>query len=97
MTSGPQRRVALFVERSYQQWIVRDPEGNFWLLPAVDDPWGQRQPFSPTTEPEMRLALSVQAIPGSNREISHGRAGKIIGRFCPITLPIVYYQDKTAW
>ena len=53
MTSGPKRRGALFVERSYQQWVVRDPEGNVWLLPAVDDPWGQRQPFSPTPESEL--------------------------------------------
>ena len=47
------QRVALFVERSYQQWVVRDPEGHFWLLPAVEDPWGQRQPFSPTPETEL--------------------------------------------
>ena len=47
MTTGPKRMVALFVERSYQQWVVRDPEGNFWLLPSVEDPWGHRQPFYP--------------------------------------------------
>ena len=47
MTTGTKRMVALFVERSYQQWVVRDPEGNFWLLPSVEDPWGQRQPFYP--------------------------------------------------
>ena len=54
MTTGPKRLVALFVERSYQQWVVRDPEGNFWLLPSdVEDLWGQRQPFSPTPESEL--------------------------------------------
>ena len=53
MTTGTKRMVALFVERSYQQWVVRDPEGNFWLLPAVDDPWGHRQPFTPTPESEL--------------------------------------------
>jgi hypothetical protein len=53
MTPGTKRVVALFVERSYEQWVVRDPEGNFWLLPAVDNPWDQRQPFSPTAESEL--------------------------------------------
>ena len=53
MTGGTKRMVALFVERSSQQWVVRDPEGNFWLLPAVDNPLGQRQPFSPTPETEL--------------------------------------------
>ena len=47
MNTGTKRMVALFVEKSYQQWVVRDPEGNFWPLPAVDDPWGHRQPFTP--------------------------------------------------
>ena len=53
MTTGTKRMVALFVERSYQQWVVRDPEGNFWLLPSVEDPWRHRQPFSPTPESEL--------------------------------------------
>jgi hypothetical protein len=58
MTTGSKQRVALFVARSYQQWVVRDPEGNFWLLPAVDNPWDHRQPFSPTPETEL------EPIPG---------------------------------
>jgi hypothetical protein len=53
MNTGTKRMVALFVERLHQQWVVRDPEGNFWPLPAVDDPWGHRQPFTPTPEPEL--------------------------------------------
>jgi hypothetical protein len=53
MTTGTKRVVALFVERSYEQWVVRDPDGDFWLLPAVDNPWGQRQPFYPTAESEL--------------------------------------------
>jgi hypothetical protein len=55
MTTETKHMVALFVERSYQQWGVRDPEGNFWLLPAVEDPWGQRQPFCPTPETDLEL------------------------------------------
>ena len=53
MTTESRRMVALFVERSYQQWVVRDPEGNFWLLPSVEDPWGYRQPFTLTPEAEL--------------------------------------------
>jgi len=53
MTTGTKRMVALFVERSYRRWVVRDPEGNFWLLLSVEAPWGQPQPFSPTPETEL--------------------------------------------
>ena len=34
--------VALFVDKASQQWVVRDAEGNFWLLPAVDKRWDHR-------------------------------------------------------
>ena len=50
MITFSKQRAALFVGRSCQQWIVRDPEGNFWLLPSVENPWGQRQAFHPTAE-----------------------------------------------
>jgi hypothetical protein len=45
--------VALFVDRSTQQWIVRDPEGNFWILPIGDNAWDHREPFDPTEEVEL--------------------------------------------
>jgi hypothetical protein len=51
-------RVALFVERSSQQWVVRDPEGNFWVLPSVQNPWDHRQPFYPNEETEL------ESVPG---------------------------------
>ncbi|MGH7843837.1 MAG: hypothetical protein ACREQW_01510 [Candidatus Binatia bacterium] len=50
--------VALFVDRSSQQWIVRDPEGNFWIVPPVENAWDHRQPFYPTEETEL------EPIPG---------------------------------
>ena len=53
MTTESKQRMALFVDRAGQQWVVRDPEGNFWLLPAVEKPWCHRQPFYPT--PDMDL------------------------------------------
>ncbi len=43
----------LFVEKVSQQWIVRDPDGNFWILPNGEDPWDHRQPFQPTEESEL--------------------------------------------
>jgi hypothetical protein len=50
--------VALYVERSSQQWVVRDPEGNFWTIPSVANPWDQRQRFYPTEETEL------ESVPG---------------------------------
>ena len=58
MHSGPKRLVALFVAKPHQQWVVRDPEGHFWLLPAVDDPWEHRQPFIPKPE------TALEPVPG---------------------------------
>ena len=50
--------VTIFVDKSSQQWVVRDPDGNFWLLPAGDNPWDYRQPFEPTEE------MELEPIPG---------------------------------
>ena len=49
---------ALFVDRTTQQWIVRDPEGSLWILPSGDDAWDNRQPFQPTEDTEL------EPIPG---------------------------------
>ena len=58
MTPARKRVMALFVERLCQRWVVRDPDGNFWLLPSVDNPWEHRQPFHPTDETEL------ESVPG---------------------------------
>jgi hypothetical protein len=42
--------VALYVERFSQQWVVRNSEGNFWIVPSVKNPWEHRQQFHPTEE-----------------------------------------------
>ena len=52
------RKLALYIDRSKQQWIVRDPDGNFWMVPSDDNPWEHRQPFTPTEETEL------EPIPG---------------------------------
>ena len=40
----------LFTDRSSRHWIVLDPEGNFWTLPPVENPWNHLQPFQPDDE-----------------------------------------------
>ena len=45
--------IALYVDRSSQQWIVRDGEGCFWIIPPGDDPWDHRLPFNPTEDTEL--------------------------------------------
>ncbi|MBX9623673.1 MAG: hypothetical protein K2X82_07650 [Gemmataceae bacterium] len=52
-TAMRRRPVALYVDRSSRQWVVQDPEGNFWALPSTPDPWDDRRPFSPAGESEL--------------------------------------------
>jgi len=52
------RKLSLYIDRSNQQWIVRDPDGNYWTVPSDDNPWDHRQPFYPTEETEL------EPIPG---------------------------------
>jgi hypothetical protein len=51
----PERRqAAIFVDRMRtEHWIVRDPEGNFWIVPPVENAWESRQPFSPTPDTDL--------------------------------------------
>jgi hypothetical protein len=51
-----QMNLTLYVRRASQQWLVLDPEGNFWILPNVENPWDQRHPFYPTEENEPQSA-----------------------------------------
>jgi hypothetical protein len=45
--------VALYVDRATRQWIIRDPEGNFWMMPSVQDAWEIRRPFEPTEDADL--------------------------------------------
>ncbi|MBX3441948.1 MAG: hypothetical protein KF774_06055 [Planctomyces sp.] len=45
MTQVARRMGAVFVDRCSQSWIVRDPDGNFWILPSAADGWRRRQPY----------------------------------------------------
>jgi hypothetical protein len=59
MIKFEQGRVALYVDKAQpQHWIVRDPEGNFWMVPPVEDPWESRKPFQPTHE------TAPESVPG---------------------------------
>ena len=53
--------VAIYVDRTSGQWIVRDGEGNFWSLPTTDNPWDDRQPFAPAEDTEL------EPVPGHYR------------------------------
>lgn len=48
-----QSTLLLFVDRTSQQWIVRDDAGDFWTIPVADQPWLLRRPFTPTPETEL--------------------------------------------
>jgi len=41
------------VDRASRQWIVLDREGMFWVVPANEEGWSQRQPYTPTDESEL--------------------------------------------
>jgi hypothetical protein len=54
MMDGMKLILALYVDRSTQQWIVLDRQGNYWLVPLSDDNgWDRRQPFYPTEQTEL--------------------------------------------
>jgi hypothetical protein len=54
MRSTPNRKVDIFVDRTCtEHWIVRDPDGNFWAVPPVENAWESRRPFQPTEESEL--------------------------------------------
>jgi len=51
--------VAIYVDRTRpQHWIVRDPEGNFWIVPPVENPWENREPFEPAED------MDLEPVPG---------------------------------
>ena len=58
MLAARKHAATLYVDKASQQWIVRDSEGNFWSLPSTDNPWDERQPFTPAEDTEL------QPVPG---------------------------------
>lgn len=55
--------VGIYVDRDARQWVVRDADGNFWLLPSTNNPWGDRQPYSAAEEAEL------EPVPGHYKSV----------------------------
>jgi hypothetical protein len=54
--------LGIFVDRACtEHWIVRDPEGNFWIVPPIDHAWERRRPFQPNE------TTDLEPIPGHYR------------------------------
>jgi len=45
--------VGIYVDRSTGQWIVRDPDGNLWIVPSAEDAWEHREPYQPTEDTDL--------------------------------------------
>lgn len=58
MVSLGKRNVSIYVDRSTGQWIVRDPDGNFWVLPVGNQPWTHRQPL------QLDREITLEQVPG---------------------------------
>lgn len=63
MMGEGKRLGGLFVDRSGRQWIVQDPEGNFWILPSVKEAWDHREPFQPNAETDL------EPVPGHYKDM----------------------------
>jgi hypothetical protein len=64
MVEGRKLAFALYVDRSNQQWIVLDPQGQFWTVPVNEESaWDHRQPFCPTDETEL------ERVPGHYKQM----------------------------
>lgn len=55
----------IYVDRASGQWIVRDMDGNMWILPLTENPWNDRQPFSSADAEEAEL----EHVPGHYRHM----------------------------
>ena len=59
MTPTRKPAMSLYVDKGPPaNWVVRDREGRFWIVPPGEDAWERRQPFQPTVETDL------EAIPG---------------------------------
>ena len=63
MTPHSMRSVSIYVDRSSQQWVVRDADGQFWIVPVVEDAWDNRRPFCLTD------AAELEPVPGHYKDM----------------------------
>jgi hypothetical protein len=53
MGRAADRVIALYVDRTTKQWVVRDLEGKLWSLSSTDNAWEERQPFTPAEDTDL--------------------------------------------
>lgn len=53
----------IYADRSSQQWVVRDSDGAFWIIPIAENAWENRQPFFPTDE------TVLEPVPGHYKHL----------------------------
>jgi hypothetical protein len=54
-----QPQVSLYVDRSLPSWwIVRDRDGDFWMVPPGERAWDRRQPYTLTEDAQL------ESVPG---------------------------------
>jgi len=58
MLSLRRQVVNIYVDHATQQWVVRDSDGDFWIIPAGENAWEERQPF------ELTEQTDLEPIPG---------------------------------
>jgi hypothetical protein len=59
MTSTRKPAMSLYVDKDRpEHWIVRDGEGQFWIVPPGEDAWTRREQFQPSDDVEL------QTVPG---------------------------------
>ena len=52
-------KIALYVDRSLPDcWVVRDPDGEFWMVPVGDKAWDRRRPYT------LKEDAQLESIPG---------------------------------
>jgi hypothetical protein len=64
MVALEKRMISIYVNRACpERWIVRDADGNFWMVPPTLNPWDHREPFHPTEE------MELESVPGHYRYV----------------------------
>lgn len=59
MALSEQPPVSMYVDRSVPScWIVRDQSGTFWMVPAGDQAWERRQPYT------VHENAQLESVPG---------------------------------
>jgi len=47
------QKLAIYVDRTNGQWVVRDEQGEFWTLPQTETPWLDRRPHMPAEDDDL--------------------------------------------